>query len=130
MTPAKELPIVIEKSQEEVEQIVSLVHSSNLPEGTKPFVIGCIHLASWIPRALIEHKITVSNLKRLIFGKGDKTTKQEVKSPKAEENNAEAEESETSPSNDEGHEPKESTGHGRLAHTAYIWTHSVLQAIA
>lgn len=40
MTPAKELPIVIEKSQEEVEQIVALVHASNLPEGTKPFVIG------------------------------------------------------------------------------------------
>ena len=74
MTPAKELPIVIEKSQEEVEQIVALVHASNLPEGTKPFVIGCINLASWIPRALTEHKITVSNLKRLIFGKGDKAS--------------------------------------------------------
>jgi transposase len=94
MTPAKELPIVIEKSQEDVEQIIALVHSSNLPEGTKPFVIGCIHLASWIPRALVEHKITLSNLKRLIFGKGDKTTKQQDKSPKAEENNADAEESE------------------------------------
>ncbi|WP_454785713.1 hypothetical protein [Legionella sp. WA2024007413] len=35
MTPAKELPIVIKKSQEEVEQIVALMHSSNLPEGTK-----------------------------------------------------------------------------------------------
>ncbi|WP_019215463.1 hypothetical protein [Legionella tunisiensis] len=81
MTPAKELPIVIEKSQEDVDQIIALVHSSNLPEGTKPFVIGCIHLASWIPRALVEHKITVSNLKRLIFGKGDKTTKQQDKSP-------------------------------------------------
>ncbi|QEY52049.1 hypothetical protein [Legionella longbeachae] len=77
MTPAKELPIVIEKSQEEVEQIVALVRSSNLPEGKKPFVIGCINLASWIPRALLEHKITVSNLKRFIFGK---TTKQQDKS--------------------------------------------------
>ncbi|AGH55422.1 hypothetical protein [Legionella pneumophila] len=43
MTPAKELPIVIEKSSDEVEQIVALVRSSNLPEGTKPFVIGCIN---------------------------------------------------------------------------------------
>ncbi|WP_258956787.1 hypothetical protein [Legionella sainthelensi] len=106
MTPAKKLPIVIEKSQEDVDQIIALVHSSTLPEGTKPFVIGCINLASWIPRALVEHKITVSNLKRLIFGKGDKTTKQQDKSSKAEENNAGAEESETSPSNDERHEPK------------------------
>src|SRR5687768_3126215 len=92
MTPAKELPIVIEKSSDEVEQIVALVRSSNLPEGTKPFVIGCINLASWIPRALVEHKITVSNLKRLIFGKGDKATIQHDKSPKAEQNNTAPEE--------------------------------------
>lgn len=45
MTPAKELPIVIEKSQEEIEQSIALVRSSNLPEGTKTFVIGCINLA-------------------------------------------------------------------------------------
>lgn len=120
MTPAKELPIVIEKSQEEVEQIVALVHASNLPEETKPFVIGCINLASWIPRALVEHKITVSNLKRLIFGKGDKTTKQQDKSPKAEQNNTAPEEPAPSASNDENHEPKEPKGHGRLPHTAYI----------
>ncbi|WP_131794628.1 hypothetical protein [Fluoribacter gormanii] len=79
MTPAKELPIVIEKSQEDVDQIIALVHSSNLPEGTKPFVIGCTHLTSWLLRALVEHKITLSNLKQLIFGKGDKTTKQQQK---------------------------------------------------
>ena len=120
MTPAKELPIVIEKSQEDFDQIIALVRSSNLPDGTKPFVIGCIHLASWIPRALVEHKIAVSNLKWLIFGTGDKTTKQQDKSPKAEENNADAEEFEASPSNNESHEPKAPTGHGRLPHTAYI----------
>lgn len=115
MTPAKELPIVIEKSQEEVDQTISLVRSSNLPEGTKAFVIGCINLASWIPRALVEHKITVSNLKRLLVGKGDKATTQQVKSPKAEEN-ANAEEPEPHRSTDESLEPK---GHGRLLHTAY-----------
>ncbi len=74
MTPGKDLPKVIEKSQEEIEEIITLVQSSNLPEGLKPFVIGCIHLASWIPKALVEHKITISNLKRLLFGKGNKTT--------------------------------------------------------
>ncbi|WP_174714452.1 hypothetical protein [Legionella sainthelensi] len=75
---------------------------------------------TWLPRALVEHKITVSNLKRLISGKGDKTTKQQDKSPKAEEYYAVAEESENSPSNDETHVPKEPTGHGRVSHTAYI----------
>ncbi len=86
MTPAKELPIVIEKSQEEIEQITALVQSSNLLQDIKPFVIGCINLASWIPRALVEHKITVSNLKQLIFGKGDKTTQKHIKSTKPENN--------------------------------------------
>jgi hypothetical protein len=67
-------------------------------------VIGCINLASWIPRALIEHKITVSNLKRLIFGKGDKATKQQDKSPKTEQNNTAPKEPVPSASNDESHE--------------------------
>lgn len=31
MTPAKELPMVIEKSQEEIERVIALVQSSNLP---------------------------------------------------------------------------------------------------
>ncbi|WP_115711621.1 hypothetical protein [Legionella sainthelensi] len=86
------------------------------PAKELPIVIGCINLASWIPRALVEHKITVSNLKRLIF----ETTKQQDKSSKAEENTTDAEESEANPSNDESNEPKEPTGHGHLPHTAYI----------
>lgn len=118
MTPSKDLPMVIEKSQDEIEQIIALVHSSNLPEGMKPFVIGCINLASWVPRALVEHKITVSNLKRLIFGKGDKETQKQNNSPKRDKSNS-AEEQKSSASNDETHESKPK-GHGRLAHTAYI----------
>lgn len=47
--------MIIEKSQDEIERIIALVQLSNLPEGTKLFVIGCINLASWIPRALVEH---------------------------------------------------------------------------
>ena len=120
MLPAKELPKVIEKSQAEIEQIAALVQSSNLPENIKPFVIGCINLASWIPRALVEHKITVSNLKRLIFGKGDKAAKKRNKSLNTTKNNTDPEEPAALASNDEPHEPKEPKGHGRLPHTVYI----------
>src|SRR6185312_11932748 len=84
MTPAKDLPMVTEKSQEEIERITELVSASNLPEDIKPFVIGCINLACWIPRALVEHKITVSNLKRLVFGKGNMKTKISSPSPDTE----------------------------------------------
>ncbi|WP_233588712.1 hypothetical protein [Legionella sp. km535] len=96
------------------------MHASNLPEGTKPFVIGCIKLASWILRALVEHKITVSNLKRLIFGKGDKATRLQNKYPKAEQNNTAPEEPTLSASFDESRKPKEAKGHGRLSHTDFI----------
>lgn len=34
--------MVIEKSQDEIEQIIAIVYLSNLSEGMKPFVIGCI----------------------------------------------------------------------------------------
>ncbi|WP_245614323.1 hypothetical protein [Legionella massiliensis] len=77
---------MIEKSQEEIEEVIALVESSNLREEIKPFVIGCINLASWIPKALVEHKITISNLKRLIFGKGAKTTRKQ--SPTIEKSEA------------------------------------------
>lgn len=120
MTPAKELPKVIEKSQEEIEQIITLVQTSDLPEDIKPFVVGCINLASWIPRALVEHKITVSNLKRLIIGKGDKATQKQTNTHG--KNNTAPEEQEPSASNDETHAPEVLKGHGRLVlpNTIYI----------
>ncbi len=122
MTPAKDLPMVTEKSQEEIERITELVDASNLPEDIKPFVIGCINLACWIPGALVEHKITVSNLKRLIFGKGDKKTK--TPSPPAEVKplqNAPSEKSSSSDLNEHVDETPTPKGHGRLPHTVYTF---------
>lgn len=117
MTSGKDLPKVIEKSQEEIEEIITLLQLSNLPEEIKSFVIGCIHLASWMPKALVEHKITVSNLKRLLFGKGNKTTQKQPPKTEISEVVSEAEKSENS--NETLHEPTGTKGYGRLPHTAY-----------
>ncbi|HHT0592347.1 TPA: hypothetical protein ACTXXA_000857 [Legionella anisa] len=68
MTPAKDLPKIIEKSQDEIEEIITLVQSSNIPEELKPFVIGCIHFASWIPKALVDTTpITHRGFARALF---------------------------------------------------------------
>jgi hypothetical protein len=40
MTPGKDLPKVIQKSQEEIEDIIARVQSSNLPEGLKGLITG------------------------------------------------------------------------------------------
>ncbi|CBJ11823.1 hypothetical protein LLO_1457 [Legionella longbeachae NSW150] len=66
----------------------------------------------WCPhqtylRALIEHKIIVSNLKRLLYGK---TTKQQDKFLKVEQNNTAAEELAPSQSHEERLAPKEPKG--------------------
>lgn len=120
MTPAKDLPMVTEKSQEEIEKIIELVNASNLPYDIKPFVIGCINLACWIPGALVEHKITVSNLKRLIFGKGAKKTKTLSPSPDVEPScNTPPEESTKNDVNEHADESLTPKGHGRLPHTVY-----------
>lgn len=62
MIPAKEIPRVTEKSQEEIEQIIDLGRASNQPEDVITFALGCINLACWKPKALVEHRVTISNL--------------------------------------------------------------------
>jgi hypothetical protein len=118
MIPAKELPKVTEKSQEDIEQITELVRTSNLPEEVIAFVIGCINLACWIPKALVEHRITISNLKRLIFGKRDK------KQPKNKASESNEGENSLNTDNTQAVDESISTipnskGHGRLPHSVY-----------
>ena len=101
-------------------------------------MISCIKLAVWLPKALIEHKIKLSNLRKLIFGLGSRNKKQskndadknEVKNADEEKGNAnsttehEAEIAELiQPSNQ-----ATTQGHGWLPHSAYANTidHKVL----
>jgi len=72
------LPQVIDKSEEEIADIIKRIKSldeSALPDWIKVFVIQCIELAIWIPHQLKKKAISLSRLRTLIFGKGYKTNK-------------------------------------------------------
>lgn len=126
---AIKLPMVINKSPEEIEAIIATLESSNLPSDVKDFSISCIRLSIWLPGALLNHQITLSNLRKLVFGGGDKNKRH--KKPKNEQSTS------TKPSSnnedksinsdnqsalsEKPNEACQSTtpGHGRLPHTSY-----------
>lgn len=66
----KELPKVIDKSQADIDEAINAIQSTDLSPATKEFAISCIRLAVWLPKALLEQKIKLSNLRKLIFGFG------------------------------------------------------------
>lgn len=70
-----ELPKVIDKSQADIDAAIDAIKASDIPSGTKEFAISCIRLAVWLPKALLEHKIKLSNLRKLIFGMGQRNKK-------------------------------------------------------
>ena len=136
MSHGNELPKVIDKSQADVDAAITAIKSSEIEIGTKDFAISCIKLAVWLPKALLEHKIKLSNLRKLIFGLG-KRNKKKTKDDATQsdttddiKNNNDA----TIPSNSNSTETevpsktatneiaKPKPGHGRLPHSAYINT--------
>lgn len=138
MSHGNELPKIIDKTQADIDTAIATIQNSDIPASTKDFVISCVKLAVWVPKALLEHKIKLSNLRKLIFGLGRRNKKQskndvdknEVKNADEENGNAksttehEAEIAEvTQPFNQ-----ATTQGHGRLPHSAYANTidHQVL----
>lgn len=129
-----ELPKVIDKSQDDIDAAINAIAASDMPPGTKDFAISCIKLAVWLPKALLEQKIRLSNLRKLIFGRGKSHRSKKNKNdnhpdtekPEPELPNAEySEKTDEPPSSDEPlsmDDNTQSRGHGRLAHTAYTNT--------
>jgi len=69
---SSELPKIVSKSPVEIEAAIPAIESSNLPPDIKDFVISCIRLSIWPPSELLNHQITVANLRKLVFGRDDK----------------------------------------------------------
>ncbi len=143
MSHGNELPKVIDKSQADIDAAIAAIKASNIPNSTQDFAISCIKLAVWLPKALLEHKIKLSNLRKLIFGLGRKNKKKPKDSAQSSVNNAddakkndvgktssnaESVESEALTTTNEIAKPK--PGHGRLSHLAYTNTieHQILTA--
>ena len=69
-----DLPDVIDKTEEEINQIILLIQQSTLSIDTKTFIIKCIELAMWLPNFVLNTKISMHRFAVMIFGKGYKTT--------------------------------------------------------
>jgi len=65
-----EAPEIIDKTADEIDEIIAAVNKTDLPEATKLFLIKCIRLACWLPSLLQKKNISLSRLRKMIFGKG------------------------------------------------------------
>ena len=125
-----ELPKVIDKSPADIDAAIAAIKASDIPSGTKDFAISCIKLAVWLPKALLEHKIKLSNLRKLIFGFGrrnKKSSKNDASSEdkKDHEKNDDSTATNSTETQNENASAPDTTnqlptpGHGRLPHSAY-----------
>ena len=131
MSHADEMPSVVDKSSEDIDKAIAAIEACDLPAETRSFAISCIRLAVWLPRAFAEHKITLSNLRKLIFGAGRNKNKpkhdvdnRESESKDDAKNNTDTQDdpSVSEAANDETAQPIDKTsapGHGRIPHTTY-----------
>ena len=132
MSHGNELPKIIDKTQADIDAAIVAIQGSDIPASTKDFVISCVKLAVWVPKALLEQKIKLANLRKLIFGIGRRNKKKSKNDADQNEPKNSAEENDNAQSTTE---PKAeiaevsqpsnqvtSQGHGRLPHSAYTNT--------
>jgi hypothetical protein len=72
MAGIKDTLKIINKSVDEIEKIKADVRKSDLPEETINILIYGLTLIIWLPKLLLEQKITLFRLKELLFGKSQK----------------------------------------------------------
>ena len=86
MSTNKPLPIIVNRSPEELDDLLKEIKRSGLSEEHQELLTGCVEFASWLPSVLEEKDITIANLRRTLFGdpkQGNKKNKKE--SDKADE---------------------------------------------
>ena len=67
-------PDIIDKTEAEINQIITLIQESTLSDDIKIFIIRCIELAMWLPNFVSSTKISMRRFAIMIFGKGYQTT--------------------------------------------------------
>jgi len=75
MAKSEDIPEIEEKTEEELEEILASIRESSLPLHVKDFIEKCIRIALWFPHILLKKNISLNRLKRMIFGKGYKSSK-------------------------------------------------------
>ncbi len=113
------LPEIVEKSADEIKNIIAEIKKSPLSEEMSRFVIRCIEIAMWLPLILEKKNISLDRLRKMIFGKGlkKKRTKENVETPE-NKNTADPAEN-TNPPEAENLEKIKKPGHGRMPHSFY-----------
>ncbi len=128
-----ELPKIVSKSPAEIAAAIAAIESSNLPPDIKDFAISCIRLSIWLPGSLLNHQITVANLRKLVFGRDDKNKRNkksdsndnkcsEKKPEKNDNKNIVDSDQPTDSEIDKIENQSAARGHGRLPHSAYTNT--------
>ena len=60
---------IVEKTPEEIEAIKAEIKKSGLPDETVTMLMYGLNLILWLPKLILEQKVTISRLKDLLFGK-------------------------------------------------------------
>ncbi len=79
MNITHQLPMIINKSREELDAAVREIQTSNLSKETQDLMIGCIEFATWLPEAIREKNISIRNLQRMLFGEGGSHSRKKKK---------------------------------------------------
>ncbi len=68
MPTATEIPDIATKSEHEIAEFRARLNQSNLGDEDKELAGGCLDLALWLPEVPQQQKITIKQLRELIFG--------------------------------------------------------------
>lgn len=67
----KHIPNIVNKTRTEIDSLIERLRSSGISKDDADFFVGCTELSVWLPHALQEKDISINNLRRLLFGKGN-----------------------------------------------------------
>ncbi len=126
---------IVEKTPEEIDAIKAEVQKAGLPDETVTVLMYGLNLILWLPKLLLEQKVTISRLKDLLFGKKKRKEKPNDDSANPKDNKTDSNENVEPAYNEAANEDdvtestsaapkaltdvKTSKGHGRTPHSAY-----------
>ena len=132
---------IVEKTPEEIDAIKQEVKKLGLSDETITVILYGLSLILWLPKLILEQKVTISRLKELLFGKSSRKSKRkksEVPNNKVTDDKSspvdDNSETEASPiaANENSISPAKLSvkdepsiyidnpkGHGRMPHTVY-----------
>lgn len=137
-----DFPTIVEKTEEEIASIITIIKNRPLSDDIKLFIIKCIELVIWLPNFVLNTKISMYRFATIIFGKGYRRKQhKDIQNNKPIDNDNS--QSSSSPANLSQHASSElipvdnnsiapcedsftqlidnskKSGHGRMPHTAY-----------